>query len=207
MAEYFQRKAIWADAQKGATPLGPVRPPKQGEQRVCPWDVSCKGQVLGAPCSSHCECAVRTMKVWLKAPPFSHWCHWCEQRPLLPTTVLMFFHLECSGLLYNLIIQMAQWTRHIYTFSELSSINLFIIHFHRQDIFNILLFGSLFVVVKARLGDLSNFNIGWQTVPQMAFTTMHVRNGHIWLSPSWRRESFLQSLWKVPCRLLGMYAE
>lgn len=124
------------------------------------------------------ECAVRTMKVWLKAPPFSHWCHWCEQRPLLPTTVLMFFHLECSGLLYNLIIQMAQWTRHIYTFSELSSINLFIIHFHRQDIFNILLFGSLFVVVKARLGDLSNFNIGWQTVPQMVFTTMHVRNGH-----------------------------
>lgn len=48
---------------------------------------------------------------------------------------------------------------YLYFFSELSSINLFVTHFHRQDIFSILLFGTLCVVVKARLGDLSYFNI------------------------------------------------
>lgn len=105
------------------------------------------------------ECAVTTMKVWWKAPPFSHWCYWCEQKPLFPTTVLVFFHLECSGLLYNLVIQM----------DLVNGPNIFILFLNYllltyllsifiDRIFSIFSYLVL-CVYQDRLGDLSYFNI------------------------------------------------
>lgn len=57
---------------------------------------------------------------------------------------------------------MVRWFKHLYSFSELSSIDVFITYFYSQDVSTFLPLAPFYVMVRARLGILLYFNTEWQ---------------------------------------------